>query len=131
MTNSPDVTFPEATAQARQLLEQGRKAEAAEIFRGMPKLYTSGKFVLAEAADGLLKCGFWSEAVELFNVGLARHPLSPYLLGGLAEAFAEKKDYPRAVTYLERNVANDPSPTNLIGLGVMQSMAEDLSLIHI
>lgn len=125
MTNSPDVSLADAVVQARRLFKQGRKAEAAEIYRGMPKVYGSTRKVVAEAADGLLKCGFWSEAVELYNVGLAKNPISPSYLGGLAEAFAEKKDYARAVTYLERNVDFDPLPTNLIGLGVMQSMAED------
>ena len=125
MTCSPDITFPEATTLARRLLEQGRKAEAGEIYRGMPNRYTSGKFIVAEAADGLLKCGFWSEAVELFNVGLAKHPDSPSFLGGLAAAFAEKKDYARAVKYLERSVAFDPLPSSLIALGVMQGMARD------
>lgn len=125
MTNSPDISLAEAVIQARRLFKQGRKAEAAEIYRNMPKLYGTIRKVVAEAADGLLKCGFWSEAVELYNVGLAKNPISPSYLGGLAEAFAEKKDYARAVTYLERNVAFDASATNLIGLGVMQGAAGD------
>ena len=125
MTDSPDVSFADAAIQARRLFKQGRKAEAAEIYRGMPNLYGNIRQVVGEAADGLLKCGFWSEAVELFNLGLAKNPISPTYLGGLAEAFAEKKDYARAVTYLERNVITDPSATNLIGLGVMQGLAGD------
>lgn len=125
MTDSPEINLADAVVQARQLFKQGRKAEAAEIYRSMPKLHGTTRKVVAEAADGLLRCGYWSEAVELYNIGLAKNPISPSYLGGLAQAFAEKKDYARAVTYLERNVAFDASATNLIGLGVMQSLAED------
>lgn len=125
MTDASPVRLPDAVAQARQFLKQGRNAEAAKVFRSLPKLYGHNKLkVISQAAEGLLKCGCWSEAIALFNAGLAVNPVSPRYLGGLAEAYAAAKDYARAASYLERNVARDPSPINLVGLGFMQSLAE-------
>ena len=115
-----------AVLSARRLLQQGSAKEAAQIYRDLPTMFTDNKKqAFTQAGEGLLKCGLWSEAVAAFNAGLTLNPVSPSYLGGLAEAYAAAENYPRAVTYLQKNIERDPSAVNLTGLGVMQMLAND------
>src|SRR5690349_18601541 len=87
---------------ARAALERGEKEEAARGYHELARLFRHKKGIVKIAAEGLVACGKWTEAVALLNSELELSPLSPQLLLGLANAFMSVRNFARAATYIDK-----------------------------
>lgn len=100
-------SFPEASAAARTALKSGDYEGAAEIFRQLPVAYPEKKQAVVIAAEGLRKCGLWTEGVGLLETAVRGSPKSAVYLSSLAEMYRVIGEHARAATYMQRYLDHD------------------------
>lgn len=110
-TSSSFGNVKDAFQAAQTAQENGDLAAAAAIYRRIPEAFPHKKAAIGHAADGLMACGHWTEAVGLLETALARMPVSALILSRLAEIYRGIGDYGRAAQYLQRYLEHDPRPT--------------------
>lgn len=104
----PYDSFLGASGAAKAALQSGELDAAAEIYRLLPGVYPGDKQVVLVAAEGLRKCGFWTEAVAMLEAALLKWPYSASYLSALAELYRLLGDHARAAAYLQRYLDHDP-----------------------
>lgn len=104
----PFENFLSASAAAKAALQRGEVDNAAEIYRLLPGVYPGQKQVILVAAEGMRKCGFWTEAAAMLEAALLEWPKSASYLSALAELYRLLGDHARAAAYLQRYLDYDP-----------------------
>ena len=127
MATTPTFSsFTDALTQAADARALGDTNRAVDIYKRLPTAFPTKKSAIAVAADGLLDCGRWSDAVAILNAALAVMPISPLVLERLARAHFSMGNYQRAATYLRQHALRDSTnPENWIKLGSIEAAGSD------
>jgi len=105
----PYESFASAVAAARAARKGGDPEAAAKIYNLIPAAFPEKKNAATVAADGLIECGHWTEAVAILEAAVRVWPQSALYLSALAEIYRKIEDYPRAASYIQRFLDYDQS----------------------
>ncbi|HSJ98163.1 MAG TPA: tetratricopeptide repeat protein [Myxococcota bacterium] len=101
---------------AYMLLDQGRAEEALALFRHLETVEPKWAAPYGQA-NALAAMGRLEEAIPLYEEGIARAPMVPYLFQGLGFAYEDLGDYEKARETYER--ALELFPDSSLGQGVL------------
>ena len=102
------ISYAEHCAAAQAAFKVNDFAGAAEIYRGIPEAFPGKKHAATFAAEGLLACGQWSDAVLVLQRALERFKGGVSILSHLSRACLIGGDPGRAAFYLRRFLDHDP-----------------------